>query len=98
TTTSPLSLHDALPIYERLVDSVAGDYAAHRHRTRRDALGEGDQVWHHAIALGGEGIAEAAEAGNYFVEDQENAVTIADRAQPLRSEEHTSELQSRGQL
>ena len=35
----------------------------------------------HAIAFGGESVAEAAEAGDHFVEDQQNAVAVANRAQ-----------------
>ena len=50
---------------------------------RGDALGEGDHVGHDAVALGGEGIAQAAEAGDHLVEDQQDAVLVADRAQPL---------------
>ena len=49
-----------------------------------DALGEGDHVGHDAVALGGEGVAEAAEAGDDLVEDQQDAVLVADRAQPLQ--------------
>ena len=37
-----------------------------------------------AVALGGEGIAEPAEAGDDLVEDQQDAVLVADRAQPLQ--------------
>ena len=63
---------------------LAHDHAAHRHRARGDALGEGDHVGHHAVALGGEGVAEPAEAGDDLVEDQQDAVLVADRAQPLQ--------------
>ena len=58
-------------------------HAAHRHRAGGDALGEGDHVGHDAVAFGGEGVAEAAEAGDDLVEDQQDAVLVADRAQPL---------------
>ena len=37
-----------------------------------------------AVALGGEGMAEPAEAGDDFVEDQQDAVLVADRAQALQ--------------
>ena len=43
-----------------------------------------DHVGHHAVALGREGVAHAAEAGDDFVEDQQNAVLVADRAQALQ--------------
>ena len=42
------------------------------------------QVRRHAVALGGEGVTEPAEAGDDFIEDQQNAVFVADRAQPLQ--------------
>ena len=63
---------------------LAHDHAAHRHRARGDALGEGDHVGHDAVALGREGVAEPAEAGDDLVEDQQDAVLVADRAQPLQ--------------
>ncbi len=72
------------PAHEGVVDALAHQHAAHRHRARRDALGKRDHVGDDAIALGGEGIAEAAEAGDHLVEDQQDAVLVADRAQPLR--------------
>ncbi len=37
-----------------------------------------------AVALGGEGVAEAAEAGDDLVEDQQDAVLVADLAQALQ--------------
>ena len=49
-----------------------------------EALGAGDDVGHHAEILGGERGAEAAEAGDHFVEDEQDAVLVADRAQPLQ--------------
>ena len=70
--------------HERVIDAVARDDAAHRHRARGDAFGEADHVRRHAIALGGEGVAEPAEAGDHLVEDQQNAVAVADRAQLLQ--------------
>ncbi len=72
------------PLHERVVDVLAHDDAAHRHRAGSDALGEGDHVGDDAVALGGEGEAEAAEAGDDFVEDQQDAVLVADRAQLLQ--------------
>ena len=70
--------------HEGVVDALAHDHAAHRHRGRRDALGEGDHVRRHAVALGREGVTEPPEAGDDLVEDQENAVLVADGAQPLQ--------------
>ena len=53
------------------------------HGARGDALGEGQDVGRDAEALGGEGMAEAAEAGDDLVEDQQDAVLVADLAQAL---------------
>ena len=76
-------LDDVLrPVHEGVVDAVAHDHAAHRHAAGGDALGEGDHVGHDAVALGGKGMAEPAEAGDDLVEDQQDAVLVADRAQP----------------
>src|SRR3546814_9834591 len=49
-----------------------------------DALGGGEEVRLDAEIVGGEGRAEAAEAGDHLVEDQQDAVLVADRAQPLQ--------------
>ena len=78
-------LHDMLrPVHEGVVDALAADHAAHRHDAGGHALGEGDHVGDDAVALGGEGVAEPAEAGDDLVEDQQDAVLVADRAQPLQ--------------
>ena len=63
--------------------SLARDHAAHRHGSGRHPLGEGDHVGLDAIALGGERRAETAEAGDDLVEDEQNAVFVADLAQAL---------------
>ena len=47
-------------------------------RAGGDALGEGDHVGDDAVALGGEGRAEPAIAGDHLVEDQQDAVLVAD--------------------
>jgi hypothetical protein len=72
------------PAHESFVDAVARDHPAHWYRARGDALGERDHVGRHAIALGGKGVAEPAEAGNDLVEDQQNPVAVADRPQLLQ--------------
>ena len=71
------------PVHEGVVDVLAHDHAAHRHRAGGHALGEGDHVGHDAVALGGERRAEAPEAGDDLVEDQQDAVFVADLAQAL---------------
>ena len=70
--------------HESVINSFARDDAAHGHRAGGDALGEGDHVGRHAVTLGGERVAEPAEAGDHFVEDQQNAVAVADRAQAFQ--------------
>src|SRR3569623_635841 len=57
-------------LHEGVVDVVADQHAAHRHRAVGDALGEGDHVRHLALSLGSDRVAEAAEAGDDLVEDQ----------------------------
>src|SRR5580704_5802676 len=63
--------------------ALARDDAAHGYRAGRDALGKRDHVGRHAVTLGGECMAEPTKAGDHFVEDQQNAVAVADRAQPF---------------
>jgi hypothetical protein len=47
-------------------------------------LATGDQVRRDAEGLRGEGLAGAAEAGDDLVEDQQDAVPVADLAQALQ--------------
>ena len=70
-------------LHEGVVEALAHQHAAHRHGAGIHALGEGDHVGNDAVALGGEGGAEAAEAGDDLVEDQQDAVLVADLAQAL---------------
>src|SRR5215471_920666 len=71
------------PLHESVVDPLPHDHAAHRHCARSDTFGEGDHVGNDAIAFGCEWISKPAIAGDDFVEDQQNSVLVADRAQPL---------------
>ena len=57
--------------HEGVVDCVADDHAAHRHRAIGHALGEGDDVGRDAIAFRRKGVAQPAEARDHFVEDRE---------------------------
>ena len=57
-------------VHERVVDRLAHEHAAHRHCARGDAFGKRDEVRHDAVALGGEGVTEPAEAGDHLVEDE----------------------------
>ena len=72
------------PVHEGVVDGLAHHHPAHRHRAGRHPLGEGDHVGLNAIALGGERRAETAEPGDDLVEDEQDAVLVADLAQPLQ--------------
>ncbi len=60
--------------HEGLVDALGRHDARHRHRRVGDALGEGDHVGLDVIPLGGEAGAEASEARDDLVEDQQDAV------------------------
>src|SRR4029078_4274780 len=71
------------PAHEGFLNSLAHDHAAHRHRAVGDALRKGDDIGNDAVALGREWEAEAAEAVDDLVQDQQNSVFVADRAQPL---------------
>src|SRR5207302_3981659 len=95
TRPSPLSLHDALPIYD---PTRPADRARDPHRVH-------DLPRHHAavpgtVSVGGERVHDAGGAARAVDGPGEPAGHPADRsarAQVLarRSEEHTSELQSR---
>jgi hypothetical protein len=65
---------------KRLIDFLLDQHAAHRHRAVGNALGENDHVRGHAITLGGKAIAESPEARDDLIEDEQDAVAIADLA------------------
>src|SRR5205814_9499771 len=70
-------LRDVLgPAHERVVDRLARDHAAHRHGAGGDALGKGDQVGRHAVALGGKGVAEPAETGDHLIEEDRKSTRL----------------------
>ena len=72
------------PSHERVVDVPACGDGAHRHGAVGEALGHRDHVRRHAEVLRAERGAEATEAGDDLVEDQQDAVPGADLAQPLQ--------------
>jgi hypothetical protein len=72
------------PLHEGLVYRLAEEYATHRHAAVGEPLGEGDHVGPHAELLRRECRARAAEAGDHFVEDEQDSMSIADLAQPLQ--------------
>ena len=58
--------------------------AAERNVRRRHAFGEREHIGHDAEAFGRKRGAGAPEARHHLVEDQQNAVAIAHRAQALQ--------------
>src|SRR5205823_10117947 len=88
TTTFPLSLHDALPIFFEAIASVEQRYKIDPKRILVRGHSMGGQAWH--LGLQHPGFFAALEASAGYVDTHEYA-----RARlPKRSEEHTSELQS----
>ncbi len=71
-------------VHQRVVDLAAHDDAAQRRGTVAHGLGEQDHVGHHAQRLGTEHGAQAAEAGDDLVEDEQDAVPRAQLAQSLQ--------------
>src|SRR5207253_6367192 len=87
---STLSLHDALPIYRRARRVVPGRLAVRLHEVRvpaRHLVQRVERLLLEVDVLAGGGRAERLVGGD--------AVEPVDAL--VRSEEHTSELQSRGQ-
>mmetsp|Transcript_6064 Transcript_6064/g.24216 ORF Transcript_6064/g.24216 Transcript_6064/m.24216 type:complete len:373 (+) Transcript_6064:1199-2317(+) len=72
------------PGHEGVVDLLLREDRAHRHAAVGDALGHGHQVGRDAEGLRAERVAGAAEAGDDLIEDQQDAVLVADLAQPLQ--------------
>src|SRR5439155_26401297 len=86
TDLSTLSLHDALPI-------------SCRDPEREERQERGDEIGPRMDRLGEEPEAVRRDAGDELDGDQHRGGDDrAERRSPLRSEEHTSELQSRGHL
>ena len=69
---------------DRVVHALADRHGPHRLRPVGDALGHRHHVGRHAEALRGERLAGAAEAADHLVEHQQDAVRVADLAQPLQ--------------
>src|SRR5699024_11671310 len=92
-----LSLHDALPILsDEEVEQMVRDAEANEEEDRKfeelvQARNQGDHLVH-AIRK------TLEEAGDKATEDEKTAISAAIDALEERSEEHTSELQSRFDL
>jgi hypothetical protein len=61
----------------------AHERRAHGNGAVGEALGAGEDVRQHVPFLGGEAGAQAPEAGDHLVEDEQDAVLVADLAQAL---------------
>ena len=70
--------------HQRVVDLAAGEHRAAGNGAVGDALGGRHQVGRDAEIIGRERRAEAAEAGDDLVEDQQDAVLVAEFAQALQ--------------
>src|SRR5204862_8082627 len=94
--TSPLSLHDALPIYR--ADQIL-DLLIRRQRIEEaDLLLEGLETGHRLVGrLRGGGDRHLGATIGIIAELRERGHAERHRGEP-RSEEHTSELQSRRDL
>ncbi|RYP50280.1 hypothetical protein DL770_011107 [Monosporascus sp. CRB-9-2] len=71
-------------IDDGVVHRLAHGHGAHRHGGVVDALGHRQQVRRHAKELGRRCRAQAAKTGDDFIEDQQDAVLVAQRAQTLQ--------------
>src|SRR5580692_3713232 len=65
-------------LHERVVNLALRKHRAHGYRTVRQAFRGGDQVRRDIESLRGKGFADAAEAGDHFVEYQQDVVLVAD--------------------
>ena len=70
-------------LHESVVDRIPHEHRAHGHRTVGEPLRRRAQIGQDAEALGSERLAEAAETGDDFVEDEQDAMLGADFAQAL---------------
>ena len=66
-----------------LGDPGADQGRAHRGVAGGDALGDGDDVRAGAVAVAAEPLAEPAEGGDHLVGDEQEAVPVGQRPQPL---------------
>src|SRR5207302_5208387 len=95
--TSPLSLHDALPIYVRPLFEGIGPPPAYRWVKPPAALASNNvppAPNDTDIPMGPSGSQQSGAQS----EDNQLVLNLAPNAVPARSEEHTSELQSRENL
>ena len=73
-------LKEARAADDRLEDPVADERRADRLIARAETLRDRENIGRYAVFLAREQIAGAAHARHHFVEDQQHAVLVADRA------------------
>ena len=71
------------PVHQRIVHLAAGEDRAHRNGAVGQALRGRHDIRPDTEIVRGKGRAKTAEAGDDLVEDQQDAVPVADRAQAL---------------
>src|SRR5690606_41903074 len=90
TAISPLSLHDALPISQR---------ALRRRGARKQRIQVQVDAGHRPVGLLGEGLADVERPFVLVaVHEHDGQDELVRLVEAIRSEEHTSELQSRENL
>ncbi len=70
-------------LHDRVMDLLLHEHRAHRDDAVGQTLGRRDDVGRHAESLGAESFADPAEGRDDLIEDQQDAVCIADLPQPL---------------
>ena len=87
------------PVHEGVVDLLFREDRPHRDDAIGKPLGGRDEVRHDAEMVDRKGCAEAAEAGDHLVEDEQDAVLVADGAELLeiafRRDEHAGGARDR---
>ena len=71
-------------LHHCVVDRAAGEHRAHGQDAVGDRLGGGHQVGNDAKMVGRKGCSQPPEAGDHLVENQQDAVSVTDGAQPLQ--------------
>src|SRR5690606_41331625 len=98
TPRPPHSLRDALPISEKTARRKAGEQTAIKHQVVQVALRLLRQLAHHRVAGRAEGTA-ADQRTEHCCQLRPTGNALLARLDKIqRSEEHTSELQSREKL
>ena len=70
-------------LHEGIIDVLASNDSAHGDCRARHALRERNEIGHDVEVLRSECLAQTSESRNALVEDQQNAVFVANRPQPL---------------